>query len=69
MIRPRKYESLGFSAGEVAEAFGLSRNAIYAMAKAGKLPCVRLSERCLRFPKKAIKAMVRNGHHMKIGPK
>jgi excisionase family DNA binding protein len=39
---------------EVAELLGLAVGTVYHMVSEGRLPCVRLSSRCLRFEESAI---------------
>ena len=35
--------------GEIAELLGLAKGTIYHLASEGRIPCVRLSARCLKF--------------------
>ena len=39
---------------EIAELLGLAVGTVYHMVSEGRLPCVRLSARCLRFEESAI---------------
>lgn len=68
-VRAKKNTSLGYSARELAEAFGLTKDTVYRMARAKppKLPSIRLSNGTIRFPRPAIRAMLRAGHHIKLG--
>jgi excisionase family DNA binding protein len=43
---------------EVAEMLGLAKGTIYHHISAGKLPCIRLSARCVRFQESAIKQFI-----------
>jgi len=43
---------------EVAEMLGLARGTIYHKISEGKLPCIRLSARCVRFQESAIKQFI-----------
>ena len=43
---------------EVAELLRLSRGSVYHMVSQGRLPCIRLSKRCLRFSREAIAQML-----------
>ena len=43
---------------EVAELLGLAVGTVYHMVSEGRLPCVRLSARCLRFEESAIDQFV-----------
>lgn len=43
-----------YSPAEVAELAGVSPSTILNYIKAGKLPAVRLSERLIRIPRKAV---------------
>lgn len=40
--------------GEVAELLGVSRQTVYRMAAAGRIPCVVISRRIIRFDADAI---------------
>jgi len=67
-IKPRERTTMGYTADEVAEAFGVTRQTVYRLAKTKppKLPSIKFGRRCLRFPKEAIRAMLRAGHSLKI---
>lgn len=67
-IHPRAETTLGYTADEVARAFGVTRQTVYRLAKMNppKLPSIKFGRRCLRFPKKAIRAMLRAGHNLKV---
>lgn len=43
---------------EVAEFLGMAGGSIYHLLSARKIPCVRLSARCVRFDPEVIKAWV-----------
>ena len=43
---------------EVAELLRLSRGSVYHMVSQGRLPCIRLSKRCLRFSREAIAQVI-----------
>ncbi len=43
---------------EVADLLRLSRGSVYHMVSQGRLPCIRLSARCLRFSREAIAQML-----------
>ena len=43
---------------EVADLLRLSRGSVYHMVSQGRLPCIRLSKRCLRFSREAIAQML-----------
>ncbi len=43
---------------DVAEFLGVGPNCVYRWSEAGKLPCVRLSQRCLRFRAQDIEKFV-----------
>ena len=42
---------------EVADLLRLSRGSVYHMVSQGRLPCIRLSKRCLRFSRQAVDSM------------
>lgn len=63
--RARAHSDKGYRADELAAAFGVSRATIYRLAKLGELPTIKVSRKVLLFPKAAIRAMIRNGHHLK----
>jgi excisionase family DNA binding protein len=65
-VRSKKNASLGYTAKELAEAFGLCRDTIYRMTRAKKLPHIRLSSGAIRYPKQAIRAMLTTGHAVKL---
>ncbi len=67
-IAPRQHADMGYTADEVARAFGVTRQTVYRLAKMSppKLPSIKFGRRCLRFPKKAIRAMLRAGFNLKI---
>jgi excisionase family DNA binding protein len=44
--------------GEVAAILGLVSGSVYHMVSQGRLPCVRLSARCLRFKESAIRQLI-----------
>ncbi len=44
---------------EVAALLRLSRGSVYHMVSQGRLPCIRLSKRCLRFSREAIAQVIR----------
>ncbi len=44
---------------EVADLLRLSRGSVYHMVSQGRLPCIRLSKRCLRFSREAIAQVIR----------
>ena len=44
---------------EVADLLRLSRGSVYHMVSQGRLPCIRLSKRCLRFSQEAIAQVLR----------
>lgn len=62
-VRPRRLPELGYTSKDLATALGVSRQTIWAMAKDGRLPSMRLG-RLLRFPVKALKAALK--HHMNL---
>lgn len=37
------------SVDEIAEFLGLAKGTVYHLASQGRIPCVRLSARCLKF--------------------
>jgi len=43
---------------QVAEILGLQVSTVYHLASQGRLPCVRLSARCLRFEEAAIDELI-----------
>ena len=43
---------------EVAELLGLAVGTVYHLVSEKKLPCVRLSARCLRFQESAIQELI-----------
>jgi excisionase family DNA binding protein len=43
---------------EVAAILGMVKGSIYHLASQGRLPCVRLSARCLRFQESAIRGLI-----------
>jgi len=45
--------------GEVAELLGLSKGTIYHLVSQRRLPCVRLSARCLRFRESEIQDFIK----------
>lgn len=67
-VTPRRHTDMGYTADEVAEAFGVTRQTVYRLAKTNppKLPSIKFGRRCLRFPKAAIRAMLKAGHGLKL---
>ena len=47
-------ERLVMTVDEVAEALGISRATAYTLANTGRLPVIRISDRRLIIPKKAL---------------
>jgi excisionase family DNA binding protein len=45
---------------EVAELLGLAIGSVYHLVSEKRLPCVRLSARCLRFRESAIERTIQN---------
>jgi excisionase family DNA binding protein len=45
---------------EVAEFLGLAVGSVYHMASAKRLPCIRLSARCLRFRRSDLEKLIAN---------
>lgn len=43
---------------EVAKLFGLSIGTVYHLVSQGRLPCIRLSKRCLRFRESDLASLV-----------
>lgn len=68
-VRPQPWRQIGYRASDLAEAFGISRDAVYQLAKAGKLPFVRLSPRRMIFPYKALRAMLNRGYALQLETK
>lgn len=48
-------EKLLIDIRELSELTGIARGTLYHWAASGKLPCVRLGARCLRFSLQAIR--------------
>jgi excisionase family DNA binding protein len=48
-----------WNVNEVAEFLGLSVGTIYHLASQGRIPCVRLSARCLKFQPEEIMQWVK----------
>lgn len=65
LVRPRRLPELGYTSQDLATALGVTRQTIWAMAKDGRLPSIRLG-RCLRFPVKALKAALKQHMNLKL---
>ena len=53
-MRKEKTERLTMTVEEAGEALGISRATAYALANSGGLPAVRISQRRLVIPRKAL---------------
>jgi len=53
-MRKQSAERLTMTVEEAGEALGISRATAYMLANTGKLPAIRISERRLIVPKKAL---------------
>lgn len=51
-------------AEDVAELLSLPRLRVYELARQGKLPCVRIGERQIRFARSALQTWIEHGGSM-----
>lgn len=51
-------EKLLIDIRELSELTGIQIGSLYHMVSAGRIPCVKLSKRCLRFSLPAIRAWI-----------
>ena len=57
-MRKQSAERLTMTVEEAGEALGISRATAYMLANTGKLPAIRISERRLIVPKKALEELL-----------
>lgn len=65
-VRPRPWAHEAYRASELAEAFGISRRAVYHLAKRGVLKYTRLSPRMMLFSKSSVRAMLKAGFALSL---
>jgi excisionase family DNA binding protein len=51
-------ERLTLNIAEVAKLLGISKATAYSLANSGGIPAIRISERCLIVPKKALERLL-----------